>query len=141
MVPVAGEPDEPFWFHYAQTIRDRQDRVVAEFPEAEGVTPKIMTSPNGKFLVNYQGIFNNENELLITLSIYFFDNPGIAYCFSLDSKFFKLSYLDGPERIFALDPEFILERMNDPGVMGKIARLSEADKKRFLIGKAEEQKS
>jgi hypothetical protein len=140
MVPVAGEPDEPFWFHYAQTIRDRQDRVVAEFPEAEGVTPKIMTSPNGKFLVNYQGIFNNENELLITLSIYFFDNPGIAYCFSLDSKFFKLSYLDGPERIFALDPEFILARINDPAIMGPIARLSGKDKKRFLIGKAEEQK-
>ena len=136
MIPAAGEPDEPFWFHYAQTVRDRQDSLVAEFPEAKGVAQKIMTSPDGKFLVNYQGIFNNENETLVALGSYFFDNPGIAYCFSLDSKFLKLSYLDGPERIFALDPEFILERMNDPGVMGKIARLSGADKKRFLIGES-----
>jgi hypothetical protein len=133
MVPVVGEQDEFLWFHYAQTIHDRQGAVVAEFPDAKGVTPKITTSPNGKFLVNYQGVFNNDNELLITLSSFFIDNPGIAYCFSLDSRLFKLSYLDGPERIFALDPEFILARMNDPKLMGTIAGLSERDKKRFLI--------
>jgi hypothetical protein len=66
-------------------------------------------------------------------SEYFIDNSGIAYCFSLDGNFLKLSYLDGPERIFALDPEFILARMNDPEIMGTIARLSGEDKKRFLI--------
>lgn len=133
MVPVAGGQDEFLWFHYAQVIRDKQDAVVAEFPDAKGVAPKITTSPSGKFLVNYQGIFNKENELLITLSSYFIDNPGIAYCFSLDGNFLKLSYLDGLERIFPLDPEFILVRMNDPAIMGTIARLSEEDKKRFLI--------
>jgi hypothetical protein len=106
---------------------------VAKFPDSKGVAPNITTSPNGEFLVNYQGIFNKENELLITLRSYFIDNSGIAYCFSLDGNFLKLSYLDGPERIFALDPEFILARMNDPEIMGTIARLSEEDKKRFLI--------
>jgi|GEM_PF-2266293 len=133
MVPVAGGQDEFVWFHYAQTIRDKKDAVVAEFPDAKGVAPNITTSPNGKFLVNYQGIFNKENELLIFLRSYFIDNPGIAYCFSLDGNFLKLSYLDGLERIFALDPEFILARVNDPEIMGTIAGLSEEDKKRFLI--------
>ena len=133
MVPVVGGQDEFLWFHYAQIIRDRQDKVVAEFPEAKGVVPKITTGPNWKFLVNYQGIFNNENDLLRTLSSYFIDNPGIAYCFSLDGNFLKPSCLDGPERIFALDPEFILARVNVPEIMGTMAGLSEDDKKRFLI--------
>jgi hypothetical protein len=133
MVPVAGGQDEFTWFHYAQIIRDKQDVVVAEFPDAKGVSPKITTSPNGKFSANYQGIFNNEKELLITLSSYFIDNPGIAYCFSSDGNFLKLSYLDGLERIFTLDPEFILARINDPAIMGTIARLSDEDKKRYLI--------
>jgi hypothetical protein len=63
----------------------------------------------------------------------FIDNPGIADCFSLDGNFLKLSYLDGLERIFALDPGFILDRMNDPAIMGTIAGLSAEDKKRLLI--------
>ena len=133
MVPVAGGQDKFTWFHFAQIIRDQKSAAVAEFPDAKGVAPIITQSPNGKFLVNYQGIFNRENELLITLRSYFIDNSGIAYCFSLDGNFLKLSYLDGLERIFALDPEFILARMNDRDLMGAIAGLSEADKKRFLI--------
>lgn len=125
--------NQDFWFHYAQTIRDRHDRVVADFPAAKVVMVDIVTSPNKKFLVNYRGIFNSENELLITLNSYFIDNSGITYCFSLDGNFLKLSYPDGIERIFALDPEFILARMNDPAIMGNIAKLNKEDKKRFLI--------
>ena len=75
------------------------------------------------FLVNYQGVFNKENELLITLSSFFIDNSGVAICFSNDSNFLKLSYLDGPERIFALDPTFILTRINNTEITGEINKL------------------
>ena len=44
-----------------------------------------------------------------------------------------MSYPDGIERIFALDPEFIIERINNTEVMGNIATLSSEDRQRFLI--------
>jgi len=134
MVPVSESSDDNFtWFHYAQTVHDQNGDIIAEFPNATAITTDIVTSPGGNFLVSYQGIFNKNRELLIRLAAYFIDNPGIAYSFSLDQKYFKISYLDGPERIFALDPEDILARVNDREIMGDIAGLSEDDKRRFLI--------
>lgn len=133
MLPVEEDLEKYSWLHMAQSIRTQNNTIIAEFPNAKGISPNTISSPDGNFLVNYQGIFNKENELLITLSSYFIDNSGIAYCFSNDSKFLKLSYIDGPERIFALDPDFILERLNNAKIMGAIATLTTADKKRFLI--------
>ncbi|WP_111707240.1 toll/interleukin-1 receptor domain-containing protein [Lutibacter citreus] len=130
---LENDLEDYFKFHNAQTLKNQDSILVAEFPNAIGISPKSSSSSNGDYLVNYQGVFNKENELLITLSSYFIDNSGVAYCFSKDGKFFKLSYLDGPERIFALDPTIILNRINDTKIMGSIATLNSDDKKRFLI--------
>ncbi|SDB43086.1 TIR domain-containing protein [Flavobacteriaceae bacterium MAR_2010_188] len=121
------------WFHYKQTIYDFNHKPIIEFPNAKGADLTLTTSSDGRFSINYQGIFNAENELLIRLDIDMIDNPGIAYCFSTDNNFVKVSYLDGPERIFALDPQFIISRIYNLKVMGAIAQLNSKDKKRFLI--------
>ena len=84
-------------------------------------------------MASYRGLFNAQNELIITFNLDRIDNPGITLSFSEDSRFLKISYLDGIHRIFSLDPEFILNRINNLDFMGKIDQLSEVDKERFLI--------
>ena len=114
-------------------IKTTEEKIVTEFPDAKGVGLTATASLDNTFLVSYQGVFNAHNDLLITLNIDTIDNPGVALSFSKDSKFLKVSYLNGLQRIFALDPEFIIKRINDTSTMGNIARLSEADNERFLI--------
>ncbi|WP_339753485.1 TIR domain-containing protein [uncultured Winogradskyella sp.] len=133
MVPATADADPDFWFHYAQVIKTTEEKIVTEFPDAKGVGLTATASLDNTFLVSYQGVFNAHNDLLITLNIDTIDNPGVALSFSKDSKFLKVSYLNGLQRIFALDPEFIIKRINDTSTMGNIARLSEADNERFLI--------
>jgi hypothetical protein len=133
MEPFEKDLENYSWFHFAQNIKSINNTIIAEFPNAKQVSPNPTSSPDGNYIANYQGIFNKENELLIALSSFFIDNSGVAICFSIDSKFLKLSYIDGPERIFALDPEAILDRINNKNIMGSIATLNEADKERFLI--------
>ena len=133
MVPATADADSDFWFHYAQVIKTTEEKIVTEFPDAKGVGLTATASLDNTFLVSYQGVFNAHNDLLITLNIDTIDNPGVALSFSKDSKFLKVSYLNGLQRIFALDPEFIIKRINDTSTMGNIARLSEADNERFLI--------
>jgi len=133
MVPATADADSDFWFHYEQVIKTTEEKIVTEFPDAKGVGLTATASLDNTFLVSYQGVFNAHNDLLITLNIDIIDNPGVALSFSKDSKFLKVSYLNGLQRIFALDPEFIIKRINDTSTMGNIARLSEADNERFLI--------
>lgn len=133
MLPEKADPDPDFWFHYAQEIKTIDNNVVTEFPDATGGRLDAITSPNKKFIASYNGIFNAHHDLLIKLDIDTIDNPGVNLCFSNDSKFIKVSYLDGLQRIFSLDPEFIINRINDSNSMGNLARLSDADKERFLI--------
>lgn len=134
MQPVEAGLDPFTWFHFAQTVYTRDGSVLAEFPDAMAAGYDTNASPDGSYILNYQGIFNAAGQRLVTLNLDVIDNPGTAYCFSTDGKFVKVSYLDGLQRIFALDPEFILARLNNPSVMGRVARLSEEDKTRFLIG-------
>lgn len=133
MEPFEKDLENYSWFHFAQTVKTSDNVSIAEFPNAKQVSPNPTSSPDGNYIANYQGIFNKENELLIALSSFFIDNSGVAICFSTDSKFVKLSYIDGPERIFALDPTFILTRFNTIEIMGTIATLNTDDKERFLI--------
>ncbi len=133
MVPTKAGADSDFWFHYAQVIKTIEEDVVTEFPDAKSIGLTAIESPDKTFLASYQGVFNAHNDLLIALNIDTIDNPGVALSFSKDSKFLKVSYLDGLQRIFALDPEFIIKRINDTSSMGNIARLNETDKERFLI--------
>ena len=133
MVPVQEDADPDFWFHREQIIKSADGEIVTEFPDAKGLGLAAISSPDEKFLASYQGVFNAHNDLLIALNLDTIDNPGIALCFSKDSKFVKVSYLDGLQRIFALDPEFIINRINNIEAMGQIADLSDADKERFLI--------
>jgi len=131
---LVGEPrDEDFWFHYQQKVYDADNNGIIEFPDATGADiPGIKTS-NAQFTANYQGVFNADNDLLIQLNLDIIDNPGVAYCFSSDDEFFKVSYLDGLQRIFPLNPEFIIERINNTEIMGTIAGFTEEEKSRFLI--------
>ena len=131
---LVGEPhDEDFWFHYNQKIYNVDNSDVIEFPDAIGSDITAIETPNGQFLAAYQGLFNSDNDLLIRLDLDIIDNPGIAYCFSNDGQFLKVSYLGGLERIFSLNPEFIIDRINNTEIMGTIAGLNKNDKSRFLI--------
>ncbi|WP_334113184.1 hypothetical protein [Paucihalobacter sp.] len=104
-----------------------------EFPDAIAADiPEIKTT-DGKFSANYKGFFNAEKELLVRLDVDIIDNPGIAYCFSTDNQFFKVSYLDGVQRLFPLNPDVIIDRVNTPEIMGNISDLDQNDKTRFLI--------
>ncbi len=134
MVPEKADLDTFSWFHYPQIIKTTDGEQVAEFPMSEGLTVDArFASPDKKFFTNYQGFFNEHNDLLIKLNLDFIDNAGVNLCFSKGSKFVKVSYLDGLERIFALHPDLIIKRINDTKAMGKIAPLNKADKERFLI--------
>lgn len=133
MVQDNEDADPSTWFHFAQSIKTTSDDVIMEFPNAKGADFEAIYSPDKSFMANYQGVFNAQNDLLINLSIDMIDNPGTALSFSKDSKFLKVSYLDGLQRIFALDPEFIIDRIHNSASMGNIAGLNKADKERFLI--------
>jgi len=133
MVP-ADENSEPYaWFHFAHEIRDKDNNLVVEFPAAKGADLYTIKSPNEMYNLNYQGVFNANNDLLIRFDLDRIDNSGIAYCFSENSEFIKISYLDGPERIFSLNPEYIINRINDQEIMGNIAQLTQEDKALFLV--------
>jgi hypothetical protein len=131
---LVGEPqDEEFWFHYHQKIYNVDNGDVIEFPNAVASDITSVETADGQFLANYQGLFNSDDDLLIRLDLDFIDNPGIAYCFSNDGQFLKVSYLGGLERIFSLNPDFIIDRINNTEIMGTIAGLNKNDKSRFLI--------
>ena len=133
MIP-ADQSSEPFtWFHFAHEIRDKDNNLVVDFPPAKGVDLYTIKSPDEIYNLNYQGLFNANNDLLIRFDLDRIDNSGIAYCFSENSEFVKISYLDGPERIFSLNPEYIINRINNTEIMGNIAQLTEEDKALFLV--------
>lgn len=133
VIPLDEEVSDMSVFHSNQKLFDKENNLIAEFPNAKGAIYDATLSPNGENSVSYKGIFNINGDQLISLNLDFTDNPGVAYCFSNDGEFLKVSYLDGLERIFALNPEFILNRLNNIDTMGTIAKLNENDKKRFLI--------
>jgi hypothetical protein len=102
-------------------------------PDSKQFDLAAISSPDGMYLASFRRLFNAQNELIVTFNLDRIDNPGITLSFSEDSKFLKISYSSGPHRIFPLDPEFILNRINDFDIMGSIAKMNEADKERFLI--------
>ncbi|OIP52004.1 MAG: hypothetical protein COZ75_09630 [Flavobacteriaceae bacterium CG_4_8_14_3_um_filter_34_10] len=131
---LTGEEKDPyFWFHYAQKIYFIDHNEIMEFPDAIAADITKINSSDGQFSANYKGVFNAEKELLIRLDVDIIDNPGIALCFSTDNQFLKVSYLGGVQRIFALNPEFIIDRINSTEIMGTISNLDQKDKTRFLI--------
>ncbi|KAA5824467.1 TIR domain-containing protein [Algibacter amylolyticus] len=130
MEPADSEAE--YSFYKAQALKTTEHDIIAEFPEGKGMRLTNISSPDKAFFASYQGVFNAHNDLLIAFSIDTIDNPAITLCFSLDSKFVKVSYMDGVQRIFSLDPDFIINRFNDK-VMGLVAPLSDADKQRFFI--------
>ena len=78
-------------------------------------------------------MFNNSDEELISLDLNVRRYRKISSAFSEDSRFYIVSYNSRLKRIFALDPEFILDRMNNPALFGTIASLNDIDNDRFLI--------
>ncbi|PKP24699.1 MAG: hypothetical protein CVU03_11155 [Bacteroidetes bacterium HGW-Bacteroidetes-2] len=131
---LTGENRDPyFWFHYSQKIYALNAGEVMEFSDAIAADIVEIKTSDGQFSANYKGLFNAEKELLIRLDVDIIDNPGISLCFSTDNQFLKVSYLGGIQRIFALNPEFIIQRINNTEIMRTISDLDKKDKTRFLI--------
>jgi hypothetical protein len=134
LLPLEEGEDSDAFYRSKKLISIKDGEILAEFPDSKGFDLEAISSPDGMYLASYKGLFNAQNELIITFNLDRIDNPGITLAFSENSRFLKISYSDGAHRIFPLDPEFILNRINDLDFMGKIAQLSGADKERFLIG-------
>lgn len=112
MQPTTKDADPDNLFQYAQAIKTtKDDNLVAEFTDARGVDLTVILSPDKKFLASYQGLFNAQNDLLIAFDLNTIDTPEIFLSFSKDSKFIKISYAV-LQRVFALDPKFIINRLN-----------------------------
>ncbi|WP_075350208.1 toll/interleukin-1 receptor domain-containing protein [Algoriphagus marinus] len=133
LLPLEEGEDSDAFYRSKKLISLKTGEILAEFSDSKGFDLASISSPDGMYLASYRGLFNAENELIITFNLDRIDNPGITLAFSEDSKFLKISYSTGAHRIFPLDPEFILNRINDLDFMGKIDQLNEADKGRFLI--------
>ena len=134
LLPLEEGEDSDAFYRSKKLISIKDGEILAEFPDSKGFDLEAISSPDGMYLASYKGLFNAQNELIITFNLDRIDNPGITLAFSENSRFLKISYSDGAHRIFPLDPEFILNRINDLDFMGKIAQLSGEDKERFLIG-------
>lgn len=132
MVPQDTQADPFTWFHFAHDTY-LGDSLLASFPDARGAGFERISNADGSFNLNYQGVFNTEGDLLVPLDLDIIDNPGIALCFSQDGRFAKVSYLDGVERIFGLDPDWIIERISHPEALGPVAPLTEGQRKRFAV--------
>jgi hypothetical protein len=131
--PLEEGEDSDAFYRAKKLISIKTGETLAEFSDSKGFDLAAISSPDGMYLASYKGLFNAQNELIITFNLDRIDNPGITLAFSENSRFLKISYLDGAHRIFPLDPEFILNRINDLDFMGNVAQLSGADKERFLI--------
>lgn len=129
----SADGDSEYSFYKAQILKNAEKEMVTEFPDSKGMGLTDIPSPDKEFYAGYKGVFNAHKDLLIAFLIDTIDNPAISISFSKDSKFVKVGYIDGLQRIFALDPEFIIKRINDIEAMGRIADLSDSDKERFLI--------
>jgi hypothetical protein len=97
---------------------------------AKNSTAKKWLSPNGRYYATRNGLFNNRNELLIDYNEtrYQYKTDIVTIGFSTDSKFFFLV-----DRIYLLDPEMILSRMNNKARSGDIAQLDTTTRKLYLI--------
>ena len=113
-------------------LLNSKQQLIAKFP-----TPLNHYDENKKAGLNFKadltGIYNRNGELLVKLNLWSDDNSNVSLWPSPDQKFLLVRYHIGLMRIFALDPEFIIERINNTDIMGNIAHLSEADKARFLV--------
>lgn len=93
-------------------------------------TVKKWRSPNGRYYATRNGLFNNRNELLIDYNEtrFQYKTDIVTIGFSNDSKFFFLV-----DKIYLLDPEIILSRMNNKALSGDIAHLDTTTLKTYLI--------
>lgn len=128
-----NDPELQFMFLYEHSIYEKNENLLTTFPKATHSHLEYISNENTNYSANFLGVFNADGDELIKLNLFWIDNSGVSYSFSEDGRFFRVAYLDGTERVFSLDPEFIINRINDVETMGSIARLTNADKERFLI--------
>lgn len=127
------DPEPHFMFLGEHTIYDQNGELKATFPTAFHSGLDYITNDANDYSANFLGVFNANGDELIKLNLFWIDNSGVSYSFSENGNFFRVAYLGGTERVFSLDPEFIINRINDSETMGNIAKLSAEDKERFLI--------
>ncbi|NKI30349.1 toll/interleukin-1 receptor domain-containing protein [Croceivirga thetidis] len=124
--------ESSFVFLGAHELYDK-DEFITSFPKAQHSGLDYIDNEANGYKANFLGVFNASGDLLIKLNLFWIDNSGVSYSFSEDGEFFRVAYFDGTERVFALNPEFIIDRLNDTETMGHVAKLSSEDKERFLI--------
>ena len=124
--------DGPASYSGQMILKNKKGTEIAKFPEASSVDV-YKASANGQYYSDQRGVFNNSDEELISLDLNVRRYRKISSAFSEDSRFYIVSYNSRLKRIFALDPEFILDRMNNPALFGTIASLNDIDNDRFLI--------
>ena len=97
---------------------------------SQNSTAKKWISPDGRYYATRNGLFNKRNELIIDYNEtrYQYKWDIVTIGFSNDSKFFFLV-----DRIYLLDPEMILLRMNNKTLSGDIAQLDTTTRKLYLI--------
>ncbi len=91
---------------------------------------KKWVSPNGRYYATRNGLFNNRNELLIDYNEtrYQYKWDIVTIGFSADSRFFFIV-----DKIYFLDAEMILSRMNDKKTSGIIAEFDSTTRKMYMV--------
>jgi len=105
------------------------------------VAPATLKDKNGRVLIEFPRAADIRDELSGKASSFEFDiptliegnNPDIYHTYSEDGKYYKITLGDYLVRIYPIDPDAILERVNNQNMMGNIAQLSVDDKKEYLI--------
>ncbi len=87
-------------------------------------------SPNGRYYATRNGLFNKRGELLISYNEqrHTYKHNLVLMAFSLDSK-----YLFMVDKIYIMDAETILSRINDVELSGAISKLDVDTKSQYLI--------
>lgn len=87
-------------------------------------------SPNGNYYATTSGLFNQKNDKLIDYNVVFepYSREIHPIVFSRDGK-----YLLVEQTVYCIDPELILQRLENPTYFGKIAPLTAANRQQFMI--------
>lgn len=91
-------------------------------------------SPDKRYYATRNGLFNQRNELLIDYNEtrHQYNTDIVTIGFSNDSKLFFIV-----DKIYFLDAEQILSRLNDAKIFGNIARLNKTNKERYHLAEEE----
>lgn len=131
----ANEDDSPENYSYVMTHINELNDTIATYwfqgHELEG-EPKLdrWDSPDGRYYATRNGLFNKRGELLIDYDEqrHTYKHNLVLMAFSTNSK-----YLFMVDKIYILDAETLLSRINDVELSGDISKLDAETKNQYLI--------